>query len=62
MEDVAYWLVPGSLLSLFLVEPKTTSLGMAPPTVGWVLSHHSLFKKVPYKLAYSLVFGRRYLN
>ena len=29
----------------FLIEPKATSPGMAPPTMGWTLSHQSLIKK-----------------
>ena len=32
----------------FLIEPRTTSLGMAPPTMGWALPHQSLIKKMPY--------------
>jgi hypothetical protein len=33
-------------LVCFLIEPRTTSLGVAPPTVGWTLPHQSLIKKV----------------
>lgn len=29
----------------FLIEPKTTSPGMAPPLMGWALPHSSLIKK-----------------
>jgi hypothetical protein len=29
----------------FLIEPRTTSLGMVPPTVDWVFPHWSLTKK-----------------
>jgi hypothetical protein len=32
----------------FLIEPRTTCLGVAPPTVGWALHHLSLVKKMPY--------------
>jgi len=34
MECAAYWLVSQDC---FLIEPKTTSSEMAPPTMGWVL-------------------------
>jgi hypothetical protein len=40
----------------FLIEHKTTSLGMAPTTVGWVLPHQSLIKKMLYWLAYNMIF------
>lgn len=29
----------------FLIQPRTTCLGMAPPTVGWALPHQPLIKK-----------------
>ena len=32
----------------FLVELRTTSSGMAPPTMGCVFPHQSLIKKMPY--------------
>ena len=31
----------------FLIEPRTTRPGMAPPTIDWTLSHQSL-KKISY--------------
>ena len=31
----------------FLIKPRTTSLGMAPPTVGWALLYQSPNKKMP---------------
>ena len=37
----------------FLTEPRTTSPGMAPPTMGWALLYQSLIKKMPYKFTYS---------
>jgi hypothetical protein len=37
----------------FLIEPRTTCPGMAPPTMGWALPHQSLIKKMPYRLAHS---------
>jgi hypothetical protein len=30
----------------FLIVPKTTSSGMAPPTMGWDFLHQSLIKKI----------------
>jgi hypothetical protein len=35
----------------FLLDPRTTCHGRAPPTVGWALPHQSLVKNVPHKLA-----------
>ena len=38
MEGAAYWLAsPGLLSLLFLIELRTTSPGMTPPTMGWAL-------------------------
>jgi hypothetical protein len=34
----------------FLIEPKTISPGMAPPTMGWELHHWSLIDKMLYSL------------
>jgi hypothetical protein len=31
-----------------LIEHSTASPGIAPPTMGWVLSHLSLIGKIPY--------------
>jgi hypothetical protein len=39
----------------FLIEPKATSAGMLPCTMGWALPHQLLIKKTPYRLAYSLL-------
>jgi len=50
-----YWL-PYSACSL--IEPKTTSPGMAPPTMGWVLLPWSLVDKMPY----SWISWRHFLN
>lgn len=54
----ASWLVLHALLSRFLIETKVTSSGMAPPTMGQTLLHHSLIKKMPYKpaLSYGVIF------
>ena len=47
MESAAYWSKPyfHGYLSL-VIEPRTTSLRMAPTTIGW--AHQSLIKKMPY--------------
>jgi hypothetical protein len=34
-------------LVFFLIEPKATSPGMAPPMMDWSLPHQSLIKKIP---------------
>ena len=44
----AYWLALHGFSACLLREPRTTNPGMAPPTMGWVLLHQSLIKKIPY--------------
>ena len=43
---------------IFLMEPRTTSPEMAPPTVGWALPYWSLNEK----MLYSWVSWRHFLN
>ena len=43
----ACWLVPHG----FLIEPRTTSPGVAPPTMNWDLLNQSPNKKTPYRLS-----------
>ena len=55
-------LLPG-LLSMacsacLLIEPRTTSPGMAPPTMGWALPHWSLIEEIPY----NWISWRHFLN
>jgi hypothetical protein len=50
----SYWLAPHGSLSL-LIKPRTTSPGMALPTMGWGLPLQSLIVKVLYRLAYNPV-------
>lgn len=38
-------LLPVACSTNFLIEPRTSSPGMAPPRVGFILSHQSLIKK-----------------
>jgi hypothetical protein len=40
----------------FLTEPRTSSPGIAPPTIAWALHLVLLIKKTPYRLAHSLIF------
>ena len=58
----AYWLAPHGLLSLLSCRTQDHSTGMAPPTMGWALAHPSQIKKMPYRLAYSLILWRHFLN
>ena len=39
-------LLPMACSTCFLTEPRTTSPGMVPPTVRWVIPHQSIIKKV----------------
>ena len=41
-------LLPMACSACFLVEPRTTSPGMALPTMGWALPHWWLIVKMPY--------------
>jgi hypothetical protein len=41
-------LFPLACSACFLIEPRTTSQGMAPPTMGWALPPWLLIEKMPY--------------
>jgi hypothetical protein len=41
----------------FLIGPRNQSLGSVPLTTSWTLPLQSLIKQMPYRLAYSLVYG-----
>jgi hypothetical protein len=58
----AYSLFPMASLTCYLTEAKTTSPGMAPPTMNWALSHQSLIKKMLYRLACSLILRMHFLS
>ena len=45
----AYWLAPHGLFSLLSYRTRTTSPGVAPPTMGWALPCQSLIKKMFYR-------------
>jgi hypothetical protein len=55
-------LLPTACSVCFLIERRTTSPGMAPPTMGWALPHPSLIKKMLYRLACSPILGKYFLN
>ena len=55
--DAAYWLVPHGLLSLSSF--KTSSLGIAPPTVGSAFPLQSSSNQRPSKLARRLPDGKK---
>lgn len=44
----SYWLAPMTCSAYLLIEPKTTSPGLALPTTGRAIPHCSLVKKMPY--------------
>lgn len=46
----------------FPIEPRTTWQGMMPPTLAWDLFHQSVIKKMFYRLTYSLILQRHFLN
>lgn len=41
----------------FLIESRTTSPGMASPTMSWALPNKSQIRKILYRLAYSQIYG-----
>jgi hypothetical protein len=47
MTGAAYWVAPHDWLSQLSYRTRTSSPGMAPPTMGWALSHHHLLRKCP---------------
>jgi len=59
--DAAYWLAPQGLLNL-LIESRTTSPGMVPPTMGWALPCQSRIEKNPYRLAYGPILMEAFSN
>lgn len=46
-EEAGYRLVPCGMPTCFLILPRTTCPEMVPPTVGRVLPHQSLIKRMP---------------
>ena len=60
--DRLAWMLLTELLTMvcaaFLIKPRITSPGMAPPTMGQDALHQSLVKKMPY----SQILWRHFLN
>ena len=46
----------------FLLECRTTSSGIAPPTVDWALLYQLLFKKEPFLSYYSQILLRIFFS
>lgn len=46
----------------FSIELKPTSPGMAPPTMGKALPYQTWIKKIPYRLAFSRMLWRHFLD
>lgn len=46
----------------FLNKLRTTSPEITPPTMFWALSPWSLIKNLPYRLAYSQILWKHFLN
>lgn len=55
-------LLPMVYSAFVLVEPRITSSRVAPPTMSTALAQQSLIKKLPYKLAYSLILMEEFLS
>ena len=49
-------------LACFLIEPRSTSPWVEPPTMGWASPSQSLLKRIPYRPAYNLILWRYFLN
>ena len=64
MEDAAaYRFAPVDPFSLLLCSTGNSCPGMAPPTAGWVLSSHSLVKKIPAQTyLQATLMGRHFLR
>ena len=48
-------------LACFLIEPRTASPGIAPPTMGWTLPHQSL-RRISHSTACSWIYKRHFLH
>ena len=51
----AYWLAHHDLLSLLSYKTQDHQPRVEPPTVGQTFPHQLLIKKMPNRLAYSLI-------
>lgn len=55
MQGAAYWFLLMACSGCFLRQPRTSSRGVAAPTVGWVLLHPT--KKMLKRLAIVQFYG-----
>ena len=55
MEGVLPGLLSLACSACFLIKPRITIPGLAPPTMGWTLTIKSQIKKMLYRLAHSLI-------
>ena len=62
MEGGAYWFASHGLLSLLSYRTQITNPGMATPTMCWALPHQSPVKKMPHRIACSLIVRRDFLG
>lgn len=60
--SAVYWLVHYSSLSLFLRASGTSNIGLALPTVSWVLICQSSIKKMHDRPASRLIWCNHFLN
>ena len=51
-------LLPMTCSDCFLIQPRTTCLGLVPPTVGCAISYQPSVKKMLHKLAYKPILNR----
>ena len=50
------------LFSYLSIQPRTTCLGTAPPTVGWALRHQSATEKMPLWCAHGPICWKQFLS
>ena len=55
-------LLPVACSACFLIDSRTSSLGIEPPTKGWALPPQLLFKKTSCRSAYRLALLRHFLS
>lgn len=57
-----HWLLSLVCPVTFLTQPRSTSLGMAPPTVGWALLCQLAIKKMPQRLVHRPISWKKFLS
>lgn len=53
-------LLIGLCLAIFLTQPRSTCLGMVPPTVAWVLLHQLTVRKMPHRQGHRPIQPRQF--